>query len=351
MNQNDFFKKPSQVHPNDKEDDSGSDSGHDSPHRRHHRKHRHSDDSDSSSDDAGSSDMYRIKRKKEKKLRRDASITISSPLALGLKYLTTESAATAASFEKAILLRAIKPNVTTLQMIFKNDKLIRWDDMLVLNSVKKLFSHQTKHLHHHKLKTKAAKLRSMGRDVSDMMMEDLLRITASAMYAVMTALWTQDPSGLKIKDRYKAQRQAFTTDPNNRVRNLADLNGLCMGFNFKFDGCNKPDCPYLHICAFHPTEQLQHPTMRCTQNPNRWKPKNNNNFNNSRRRGRGRGYHNNRNNNQWRQYAPNSYPPQQHQYPQFPQQFQHHQFPPNAPNPFPPPNNNPSGNKDRFFKK
>ena len=159
--------------------------------------------------------------------------------------------------------------------------------MLVLNAVKKLFSHQVKHLRHHKMKEKASKLHSMGRDVNDMMVEDLLMITATAMYAVMTALWTQDPSGLKIRDRYKAQRPAFTTDPNNRMRNLADLSGLCIGFNFKFDGCNNPDCPYLHICAFHPTEQLQHPSMRCNKNPNRWKNKrnNNNNYNNSRKRG------------------------------------------------------------------
>ena len=357
MDQNAFFKKPAPIQPENKDDGSGSDSDHEhGPHRRHRKKHRHSD-SDSSSDDAESTDIVRIKKKKEKKLRRDANLSITSPLALGLKYLTTESAARAASYEQAILLRAIRPNNTTLPQILKNDKLIKWDDMLVLNAVKKLFSHQVKHLRYHKLKDKASKLYSMGRDVNIMMMEDLLLITATAMYAVMTALWTQDPSGMKICERSQVQSPAFTTDPNNRVRNLADLSGLCIGFNFKFDGCSNPDCPYLHICAFHPTEQLQHPSMRCTKNPNRWKSKksnNNNNYNNNSRRGRGRHHqhhHNNHNHNNHNNYNnwPNQYPPY---YPQQFTPFVHNQFPQLPPNqypPIPPNDNNPRSNKDRFF--
>ena len=230
--------------------------------------------------------------------------------------------------------------------------------MLVLNAVKKLFSHQVKHLRHHKMKEKASKLHSMGRDVNDMMVEDLLMITATAMYAVMTALWTQDPSGMKIRDRYKAQRPAFTTDPNNRMRNLADLSGLCIGFNFKFDGCNNPDCPYLHICAFHPTEQLQHPSMRCNKNPNRWKNKrnNNNNYNNSRKRGgRGNQYnHNNHNNHNHHNQHNNhnhGYPPFNPYFPQQMPPYPPYQFAQPPPNQYPPnpPNNPHASNKDRFF--
>ena len=307
-----------------------------------------------------SSDILRIKKKKEKKLRRDASLLISSPLALGLKYLTTESAARAASYESAILLRAIKPNTTTLPMVLKNDKLLKWDAVLVLNSVKKMFSHQTKHFKHHNMKNKASSLKSMSSNIKDMMIEDLMLMSPLAMYAVMTAFWTQDPTGLKIQKHYVAQRPSFTTDPNNRIRNLANLSGLCIGYNFKLEGCNITDCPYGHYCAFHPTEQLQHPSMRCTQNHNLWKKRNYNN-NNRRGRGRGRNNYNHRNNqyhnNRYNQYQNNYHYPAYSQQPPYPQYPPPQQYPPCDPNQCPPnqfppapPNNNPRGNKDRFFK-
>lgn len=304
--------------------------------------------------------MVRIKKKKEKKLRRDANLMISSPLALGLKYLTTESAARAATYEQAILLRAIRPNSTTLPQILKNDKLLNWDTILVLNAVKRMFQHQQKHYQHHDLQAKADKLAIMANEIKDMMIEDLLIITAAAMYAVMTAFWTQDPSGMKILKNYNDQRAIFTTDPNNRVRNIASLSGLCIGYNFKFEGCNIQDCPYGHYCAFHTTERLQHPSMRCSSNPNRWKAKRPNygNQHGNGRRGKGRynKHYNNHGNNNW----PQPYPfvpryPAMPQHPNYPH-YQH--YPPNhGPQiPFPqspyPPNNDPNdrGNKGRFFK-
>ena len=286
---------------------------------------------------------------------------ISSPLALGLKYLTTESAARAATYEQAILLRAIRPNSTTLPQVLKNDKLLNWDPLLVLNAVKRMFQHQQKHYQHHDSNSKADKLASMANEIKDMMIEDLLIITPSAMYAVMTAFWTQDPSGMKILQSYTDQRAIFTTDPNNRVRNIASLSGLCIGYNFKFEGCNIQDCPYGHYCAFHPTERIQHPSMRCSNNPNRWKakkPNYGNQYGNGRRgKGRFNKHYNNHNNHNW----PRPYPfapqyPAMHQNPNYPQYPQYHQYHPNNGVPMPfhpyPPNNNPAdrGNKDRFFK-
>ena len=353
-----FFRKPSSI-PNDKsknpEDNNDSGSDHDRPHRKHHS------DSGSSASESNNSDtdIVRIKKKKEKKLRRDASLMISSPLALGLKYLTTESAARAATYEQAILLRAIRPNSTTLPQILKNDKLLNWDPLLVLNAVKRMFQHQQKHYQHHDLRAKADKLAIMASQIKDMMIEDLLIITASAMYAVMTAFWTQDPSGMLILNNYIEQRAIFTTDPNNRVRNLASLSGLCIGYNFKFEGCNVQDCPYGHYCAFHTTERLQHPSMRCSSNPNRWKAKRPN-YGNQHGNGRwGKGRHNKHHHGHGH-YGRNNWP---HPYPFAPQynpNQNYPQFPPNYPqfhpnlgpqNPYPI-NNNPNdrGNKDRFFR-
>ena len=90
--------------------------------------------------------MTRLNNKIEKKLRKDATLSVNSPMALALKYLTAESAARAASNEQAILQRAVKPNNPTLSKILKNDKLICWDATLLIAASQHLFNHQIKYL-------------------------------------------------------------------------------------------------------------------------------------------------------------------------------------------------------------
>ena len=323
------------------------------PRRRHHGKPRGStEDTDSSSDDAEQSGLYRLKKKREKKLRRDATLAITSPMALGLKYLINEDSSRASAMERAVLLRAIKPGSTTIEQVYKNPALLRWDHPLILATTTRMFSHEIEYAVQRGKQMRAQQLAASGQELVMLLITDQLRVTPDALLASMNALWNRDPSGLSICDTYKADRAAFTTDPSNRSVNIARLDGLCIGYNFHYEGCNNSDCQYGHYCAFHPASKVQHPTMRCNDNPNRWKSKsnkkpNNNNYNNRNNRGRGRGYHNRQyNNNQWNNAnAPWGYNnpgpwmrPQFQSNPVQPQQY---------PNQYPP--NMPPGNKDRFF--
>lgn len=334
----------------DNDSDGGSDSdmgGHarGSRHRRKNRRGSNDSSTDSSSNEAG--DLYRIKKKKDKKLRRDANLTISSPMALGLRWLINDDPTTAASIEKAVLLRAIKPNSTTIEMVYKNINLLSWDHPLIVATNYRMFAHQVQHFIERRKRDKAARLSSSGQQVITMMIIDALKMTPDSLLKVMNAFWNKDPSGLSICDGYILQRPVFTTDPANTSRSLVRLDGLCIGYNFHGAGCNNNDCPYGHYCAFHKESQQQHGSMRCQLNPNKWKS---NNRNNNNRRGggnyRGRNKSPRNHNNRYQQHHHNQYnqwqgpPDHQQQYYQNQQQFQQ-QF-----QQIPPQN---QGNKDRFF--
>ena len=276
-------------------------------------------------------------------------------MGLGLKYVAMECAARSASNQQAILMRALKPNSVSISQILKNEKLVQWDDMLVLSVTKKLFNRQINYYISRHKRDKARALTKVKNSVLEFLIEDSLLVSAPCMCAVMSSFWTQDPSGLTIKDNYSEQRSEFTSDPVNRVRHIATLCGLCVAFNFKKEGCNDTNCPYKHICVYHPTQEIQHPTMDCASNPSKWKNKQSNNFNNNNRynnrrgRGRGRGYNYRRYNNNNNQYNPQwGYPPRGYQYP--PYQFQ--QYPPNqGPPGYPGQDPRPKNNIDRYFNK
>ena len=214
-------------------------------------------------------------------------------MGLGLKYVAMECAARSASNQQAILMRALKPNSVSISQILKNEKLIQWDDMLVLSVTKKLFNNQINYYTSRHKRDKARALTKVKNSVLEYLIEDLLLVSAPCMCAVMSSFWTQDPTGLAIKDSYSEQRSEFTSDPINRVRHIAGLCGICIAFNFKKEGCNNNNCPYKHICVYNQTQEIQHPTMECASNPCKWKNKQSNNFNNNNRynnrRGRGRG--------------------------------------------------------------
>lgn len=336
---------------NDRRDDHDPNGNGPSRHR-HGRKKR--DESDSSSDDAEQSGLHRMKRKKEKKARRDSALSISNPMALGLKYLINEDASKAASVEKAVLLRAIKPGSITIEQVFKNPGLLRWDHPLILATTRRMFAHEIQYLMHRGKQNKAQQLSTIAAQLLFMMVDDTIHVSPDAALAAMNAFWDKDPSGFSILDRYQSQRDSYTNNPANRSLNIARLDGLCIGYNFHYEGCNNSDCQYGHYCAFHQSEKVQHPTMRCNDNPNKWKPKpnrsNNNNYNN-RKGGRGKPRRNNNHYNNNRGWNNNNYYQQQQQYPpnQYPHQFQAQQPP--YPYPFFPQfaANNPQGNKDRFF--
>lgn len=339
--------RPNKKHPpnsnrNDNDQDDEDSDMDDSPPKRKPRRGSRAKESDSSSDDAEQSSLFDIKKKKDKKARRDTTLAITSPMALGLKWLVNDNPTTSALVEQAVLLRAIKPNTTTIEMVYKNPNLLDWDHPLIISVNKKMFEKQSRHYHQRRKFNKSARIAQGGMAVIGMLMDDQLLVTPKALYTVMNAYWTKFPSSARIYDGYHHNRTSFTTNPANRSRNIARIQGLCIGYNFHWDGCQNTDCPYAHNCAFHQNEQLQHCSMRCTDNPNKWKPRRQKNNKGGKGRGRGnRNYYNrghyNQGPNQWQQ-PPNFQPHQHHQHHNNPNQmwgFNPNQFQ--------------GGNKDRFF--
>ena len=337
--------KTQPPHSDRKDTDGDEDSDMDgSPLKRKKHRQPRENETDSSSDDAEQSGLMRIKRKKDKKLRRDSALAITSPMALGLKWLITDDPSRSSIMETAVLLRAIKPNSTTIEMVYKNPSLLDWDHPLIIATNMKMFQKQSLHYYHSQKYEKSSRIQQGGNAVIGMMLTDQLAVSPKSMFTVMNSWWSKYPSGAKIYDGYLANRDSSTTNPANRSRNLTRLSGLCIGFNFHWDGCTNNDCPYAHHCAFHTTDQLQHCTMRCTDNPNKWKPRRGrNNYKGGRGRGKGNKSHNHYHNqyqggghNQWQQ--PPNYNNQQF-HPQNPPQFWG----------FPPHPNQQGGNKNRFF--
>ena len=82
------------------------------PHRCH-RKHRRLSDHHCSSPEGESFDILCVKKKKQKKVRRDASSLTSTLLTLCLKSLTTKSAARAASYGRVISFLTTKKKIAT----------------------------------------------------------------------------------------------------------------------------------------------------------------------------------------------------------------------------------------------
>ena len=176
------------------------------PPKRRRKKKDNSDSSSSSSEDELQSDLYRIHLKKENKLRKDITIAVNSPLALGLKYLSTDNIARASSNESAILLRAIKPNSTTLNMVLKNDKLLEWDHPLILVSVKAVLIHQINLLKTKRKNKLADKILSDGKNLMWELIDDQILLTPKSVYAVFNALFTKDTHYTSIFDNYMQER-------------------------------------------------------------------------------------------------------------------------------------------------
>ena len=290
--------------------------------------------------------MHRINKKKDKKLNKDITIAVSTPLTLGIKYLITDNIARAGPNETAILLRAIKPVTATVTAVLKNEKLLDWDHPLLLAAIKAVSDHQIDSLKSRKKYKLSKKLEDDKKSLIDLLIEDQLLLTPKTVHATFNALFTKDPHYTNILDLYKQQRSHILSEPQNRQKSLARITGYCIGYNFKSD-CDNQSCAYSHHCLLH-NEPQQHKTMNCANNPNKWKrspQKQYDSSRNNRRRGRGRGrrgqYHH--------QHFQHPNPPNVHGfYPQTPPWNQFH-YTPYPQHPFP--NMDKGGNKDRhqFF--
>ena len=287
------------------------------------------------------SDFATMQYKKEKKLNKDITTAVNTPLALTLKYFTSDNPVRAAANEAAVLLRAKKPGSATLYAILKNDKLIKWDHPLLLVSIISAYKHHADIYDQKGYNDLSKKLILDMKELVIMMAEDQILLPPDYMTGVMNSLLSKDAYLYRVLDLYKQSRSDFVASAN-RQRSIARLDGYCIGYNFKGSCDNGPTCNYWHYCLLHNDHQ-PHATMECSDNPNRNKIKKNNyknNYNNNyyynnyrgRGRGRGRGYHFPHNWNMnfggYGQGAPNY---------QYNQQYQAN-------------NNNNPGNKQRFNK-
>lgn len=280
--QGSLFKKPKAGLGRKKDDTSPEDDDialNTHPRRRRKKKGDSSSDS-SSDDDEFSSDMHKINRKKERKLRKDLTVAVNTPLTLGLKYLITEDPARSQAYEKAVLLRAIKPRSTNIQQILKNDKLIEWDHPLLNAVIRVMFQHQIDQLKTRRKTAVASKLESDLEALLKFLAEDELLLNPPAVYAIFNSLFTKHPEYVHIRSMYTAERTQFLAEQQNRSKSITRLTGICIGYNFKMNGCENTSCQYAHRCVFH-NDKIQHPSMQCSENPNRWKKNEINKWNNA----------------------------------------------------------------------
>jgi len=251
--------------------------------------------------------------KRNKRLQRELTYSVQNPLALGLKQLTQTNASRAARYEKAILLRAKKPRTTSMQQVLKNDSLLEWDHPLLMITIKEMIQYQADQYIASGQQSMAQKLMWDIRELIMMLAEDQFILSPKAIYGALNSILAADPLMTNIADNYRARRMELVGDHVNVQRSIARITGYCIGYNFKFGGCDFNNCGYKHSCLLHDDDRF-HKTMDCPENPNRWKPKNrknprrfqsgnNNNYNrrnrynNNNYNQRNRNNYNNNNNN------------------------------------------------------
>ena len=275
---------PDKPYNNDDKKDSHSDTP---PPKRRHRNKKSDPSSSSSSEDDLASDLKRINDEKDKKLNKDITIAVNTPLSLGLKYLITDDIARAPANETAILLRAIKPVTATMTAVLKNDRLLEWDHILALNAIQAILEHQIDALRTRKKIKLANKLDEDRKNLMCTLIKDQLLTTPKTIHATFNALFTKDHHFTNIFNLYTQQRDHITGQPENRQKSISRITGHCIGYNFKSE-CENNACGYLHHCLLH-NEPQQHKTMLCNDNPNKWKKFPNKSWDNRRKKPRGRG--------------------------------------------------------------
>ena len=70
---------------------------------------------------------------KDEKLNKDITVAVTAPLSLGLKHLITDGITRGPANKTAILLRAVKQVTATMTAALKNDRMVDWDHILVIN--------------------------------------------------------------------------------------------------------------------------------------------------------------------------------------------------------------------------
>ena len=169
----------------------------------------------------------------------------------------------------------------------KNDRLLDWDHILVINSMQSILEHQIDALRTRKKIKLANKLDENRKDLTCALVKDQLLTTPKTIHATFNALFTKDHHFTNIFNLHGQQRGHITGQPQNRQKSISRMTGHCSGYNFKSE-CENTSCGYLHHCSLH-NKQQQHKTMLCNDNPNKWKKAPNKRWDNKKRRPRVRG--------------------------------------------------------------
>ena len=220
----------------------------------------------------GNEEIDRIKRIKEKKLRKDSSLMVNSPLALALKNAIHRDPARSRAVESAIIARAKRPNTTTINMILKDEARLAWDhELLDLASSAQVYTQSL--IFKQSDRNKEKSLHKQYYELKQLLDQDKILVNPQALHTILSSLITRHSNLLGILKAYKDMRPTLLQSPQNLQATSGKLAGLCYAYHFKIGGCRNPNCPYYHFCPLHPAERITHPMMGCAMNSARWTPK------------------------------------------------------------------------------
>ena len=122
----------------------------------------------------------------------------------------------------AILCRAIKPVTAIIIAALKNDRLLEWDQTLVINAVQSVLGHQIEALRAREKTKLANKLDENRKDLVYTLDKDQLLTIPKTMHATFNALFTKDhlfTSRLNSDNQQRGQKF------------ISRMTGHCIGYN------------------------------------------------------------------------------------------------------------------------
>ena len=200
-----------------------------------------------------------MKKKKEKKLRKDLLTAVSTPLALGLKLIITRNAPMAAIYKEAIMLRAKAPNKATFNSILKDEDALNWDWPMVMSAVLALYETEIINAQKSGKADKAIKLDGDCYNVLKSLVKDSLPIKPNASRGKWESVLQEHPKLSTAQKVFEAQRQSSLHVADNMNKCINYQMGIC--HDYYFAKCDKANCPKLHACLM-PHDTLQYHKAR-----------------------------------------------------------------------------------------
>lgn len=252
-------------------------------HRRPHSNRRSENDGYSSGTSHVSSsatdkstEFDRIKRRKEKKRKKESNLLVNSPIALGWKNAIQKEPAKSAALTNAVIRRTKRPKSTTINSVYKDDSIVVPDHPIINLGLSGNFSVELQR-HWDKNTEKGDKLyyklKGEYEELKDLLMMDQPLVNPKALYATLTSLINTNTNLFGVVKGYKDQRDSLLMMSENQWTNIGRIDGFCFGYNFKMGGCKLTNCSYDHSCLLHDVPVKPHPTMKCEDNSQRWSEK------------------------------------------------------------------------------